>query len=164
MFDFKKTQNNIQGPDLNSKFAMMDRIPLNTKTDYSNINRGIIEKTELSSKFFSKNNISFLQKKIKEGVYTKSNNKFIINDLPEDELLSIMNDIFMYRPRNYPYNISKQIEELNNFVLEKSINDTYNNRIGFINYKRDSTLMHTPISAPLYSNKTDKTLELKPWF
>ena len=35
----------------------------------------------------------------------------------------------MYRPRNYPYNISKQIEELNNFVLEKSINDTYNNRI-----------------------------------
>ena len=118
MFDFKKTQNNIQGPDLNSKFAMMDRIPLNTKTDYSNINRGIIEKTELSSKFFSKNNISFLQKKIKEGVYTKSNNKFIINDLPEDELLSIMNDIFMYRPRNYPYNISKQIEELNNFVLE----------------------------------------------
>lgn len=164
MFDFKKTQNNIQGPDLNSKFAMMDRIPLDTKTDYSNINRGIIEKTELSSKFFSKNNISFLQKKIKEGVYTKSNNNFIINDLPEDELLSIMNDIFMYRPRNYPYNISKQIEELNNFVLEKSINDAYNNRIGFINYKRDSTLMHTPISAPLYSNKTDKTLELKPWF
>lgn len=164
MFDFKKTQNNIQGPDLNSKFAMMDRIPLNTKTDYSNVNRGIIEKTELSSEFFSKNNIYSLQTKIKEGVYTKSNNKLKINDLPENQLLSIMNNMFMYRPRNYPNNISKQIEELNNYVLEKSINDAYNNSIGFINYKRDSTQMHTPISAPLYSNKTNKTLELKPWF
>ena len=47
----------------------MDRIPLNTKTDYSNINRGIIEKTELSSKFFSKNNISFLQKNKRRSIY-----------------------------------------------------------------------------------------------
>tara|TARA_B100000902_G_scaffold399160_1_gene468716 strand:+ start:3973 stop:4467 length:495 start_codon:yes stop_codon:yes gene_type:complete len=164
MFNFENRQNNIQAPDLTAKFAMMDRIPLNTKTDYSNINKGIIEKTELSSNFFSKNNINYLQTKIKEGVYTKSNNQFKINNLPQDELLSIMNNMFLYRPRNHPNNISKQIEELNNFVLEKSINDVYSNNIGYINYKRDSTLMHTPISAPLYSNKTNKTLELKSWF
>ena len=34
----------------------------------------------------------------------------------------------------------------------------------YLKYKEDSSRMHMPMSAPLYSNKTNKTLEQKPWF
>ena len=52
---------NIMGPNISTKFSMMDKIPLPTKTDYSNVLTGTFERTRLSDSYFSQNNIQMIQ-------------------------------------------------------------------------------------------------------
>jgi len=54
---------------------------------------GLIEKTKLSTMFFSENNINLLQKLIKYNVKTKTNK--IISDQSNEELFIIMKSIFL---------------------------------------------------------------------
>ena len=53
---------------------------------------------------------------------------------------------------------------MNNYVINFCVNQVFNEAVAYLRYKEDASNMHVPMSAPLYSNKTDKTLELKPWF
>ena len=64
---------NIMGPNVSTKFSMMDKIPLTTKTDYSNVLTGTFERTRLSDAYFSQNNIQIIQNALRKGVYDKSN-------------------------------------------------------------------------------------------
>jgi len=54
---------------------------------------GLIEKTKLSTMFFSENNINLLQKLIKYNVKTKTNK--IISEQSNEELFIIMKSIFL---------------------------------------------------------------------
>ena len=52
----------IMGPNVSTKFSMMDRIPVNTKTNYLNSLTGNFERSRLSDTFFSQQNIQIIQK------------------------------------------------------------------------------------------------------
>lgn len=155
---------NIMGPNISTKFSMMDKIPLNTRTDYSNSLTGVFEKTNLSNTFFSNQNIEIIQNGLRKGVNDKSNGKIVIDNQPTDTLVTIMRSIFFQNSKNLDTNVREQVEELNNLVLNYAVPKVLNEAISYLKYKEDSSRMHMPMSAPLYSNKTNKTLEQKPWF
>ena len=155
---------NIMGPNVSTKFSMMDKIPLTTKTDYSNVLTGTFERTRLSDAYFSQDNIQIIQNGLRKGVYDRSNQKILVDQQPEDLVVSVMRSMFYQHSKNLEDNIPKQIEDLNKYVIDFCVNQVFNEAVAYLKYKEDSSKMHVPMSAPLYSNKTDKTLELKPWF
>lgn len=155
---------NIMGPNVSTKFSMMDKIPLTTKTDYSNVLTGTFERTRLSDAYFSQDNIQIIQNGLRKGVYDRSNQKILVDQQPQDQVVSVMRSMFYQYSKNLENNIPKQIQDLNKYVIDFCVNQVFNEAVAYLKYKEDSSKMHVPMSAPLYSNKTDKTLELKPWF
>ncbi len=155
---------NIMGPNVSTKFSMMDKIPLTTKTDYSNVLTGTFERTRLSDAYFSQDNIQIIQNGLRKGVYDRSNQKILVDQQPQDQVVSVMRSMFYQHSKNLEDNIPKQIQDLNKYVIDFCVNQVFNEAVAYLKYKEDSSKMHVPMSAPLYSNKTDKTLELKPWF
>ena len=97
-------------------------------------------------------------------MYDKSNKTIIIDEQPTDEVVLIMRNIFFEHSKNLTTNIPQQIQELNNHVINACVNSLLNEAISYLKYKEDSSKMHIPIKPPIYSNKTNKTLETKPWF
>ena len=49
---------NILGPNITTKFSMMDKIPVNSNSNYLNSLTGNLERSKLSDLFFSKQNIA----------------------------------------------------------------------------------------------------------
>ena len=154
----------IMGPNVSTKFSMMDKIPLTTKTDYTNVLTGTFERTRLSNAYFSQDNIQIIQNALRKGVYDKSNQKILIDQQPQDQIVTVMRSIFYQHSKNLDYNIPQQIQELNNYVINFCINTVFNEAVAYLKYKEDSSKMHIPMSAPIYSSKTNKTLEQKPFF
>ena len=155
---------NIMGPNVSTKFSMMDKIPLTTNTDYSNVLTGTFERTTLSDAYFSKNNIQIIQNALRKGVFDKSNKKILVDQQPEDQIVSVMRSIFYQHSNNLQDNIPQQIQNLNEYVIDFCVKEVYNEAVAYLKYKEDCSKMHVPMSRPLYSNKTDKTLEQKPYF
>jgi len=154
----------IMGPNVSTKFSMMDKIPLTTKTDYTNVLTGTFERTRLSDAYFSQDNIQIIQNALRKGVYDKSNQKILIDQQPQDQIVTVMRSIFYQHSKNLDYNIPQQIQELNNYVINFCINTVFNEAVAYLKYKEDSSKMHIPMTAPIYSSKTNKTLEQKPFF
>jgi len=152
---------NIMGPNIAAQFSMMDKIPINTNTNYQNVLAGTFERSQLSTSFFSKNNIDLIQNSIRKGVYDKSNQRILIDKQAEDQVVLVMRSMYLQYSKNLDTNIGKQIEELNNHVLNYCIPSVYNEAVSYLKYKEDSSSMHRPIQHPIYSNKTNKTLEQK---
>jgi|TARA_B110000261_G_C13095229_1_gene361584 hypothetical protein len=155
---------NIMGPNLTTKFSMMDKIPINTNTNYQNVLTGNFERSRLSDSFFSQQNIQIIQNSLRKGVHDKSGGKILIDNQPQDSIVSIMRSMYLQHSKNLETNIPGQIQELNNYVLNYAINNVYSEAVAYIKYRQDASTMHVPMSAPIYSNKTNKTLEQKPWF
>ena len=155
---------NINGPNITTKFSMMDKIPLPTNTNYQNALTGNFERSRLSDAFFSNENISIIQNGLRKGVYDKSNQQILIGNQPLDQIATIMRSMYLQHSKNLEVNISKQIEELNEHVLKYAINIVYSEAVAYLKYKQDVSTLAMPMNAPIYSNKTNKTLENKPWF
>jgi len=152
------------GPNLTTKFSMMDKIPINTNTNYQNVLTGNFERSRLSDSFFSQQNIQIIQNSLRKGVHDKSGGAILIDNQPQDSIVSIMRSMYLQHSKNLETNIPGQIQELNNYVLNYAINNVYSEAVAYIKYRQDASTMHVPMSAPIYSNKTNKTLEQKPWF
>ena len=155
---------NIMGPNLTTKFSMMDKIPLNTNRSYLNSLTGNFERSRLSDTFFSQQNIQIIQNGLRKGVHDKSHGQILIDNQPEDQIATVMRSMYLQHSKNLETNIPQQIQDLNAYVLNFCINNAYNEAVAYLKYKEDSSKMYTPMAAPIYSNKTNKTLEQKPWF
>lgn len=156
---------NILGPNIDKRFSMSDRIPINgTKYSYRDAMTGNWYDTELSKAFFSARNIQIIQNGIRAGVYNKSNHQYIVGEQNQDELQIIMRAIFLQYSKNLCHDIPSQINDLNKIVLEYSINQVYGEADGYMKYKRDASTLVVPIAMPIMSSTNDKQLELKPWF
>jgi hypothetical protein len=155
---------NILGPNISTKFSMMDKIPVTTNTDYGNVLTGTFERTPLSDAYFSLANITIIQNALRKGVYDKSDKKIMIDNQPQDQIVSVMRSMFYQHSKNLPTNIPKQITDLNGYVEKFCINSVYSEAVAYLKYKEDSSKMYVPMAAPIYANKQEKTLELKPWF
>ena len=120
--------------------------------------------SSLSLAYFSKKNIQIIQNAIRAGVYEVSNQQYIIDNQNCDTLKIIMRSVFLQSSVNQPDNISKQIQALNNIVVEYCVKQLYSEAQAYINYKRDVSTMYSPMDRPAQVDVNDKTLEWKTWF
>ena len=156
---------NILGPTIDDRFAMSDRIPINsTKYSFRDSMTGNWYNTKLSNAFFSEKNIQIIQNGIRSGVFNKSNKQYVICEQNPDELQIIMRSIFLQYAKNLPHNLPEQISDLNKNVFDYAINQVYSEAEGYMKYKKDASTMWTPIAMPILSYSNDKQLELKKWF
>ena len=155
---------NILGPNVTTKFSMMDKIPVNTNSNYLNSLTGNFERSKLSDLFFSSKNIENIQNLLIKGVYEKSNSQIIIDKQPTDNIVIIMRSMYLQYSKNLDTKLNEQVNELNSYVLNFCIPKVYSEAVAYLKYKKDASTMHMPMSAPIYSNKTNKTLEQKPFF
>lgn len=154
----------LKSPNTSVLFNMYDKIPANQPTTFRNPTLGLWNETQLSNCFFSKENIQIIQNGIRVGVYTKSNNQYIIGLQDNDSLKIIMRSIFLQYAANKKHNITSQIQELNKMVLNYCIESVYGEAQGYIKYLYDASTLVVPISHPVMANNSDKELVLKPWF
>lgn len=83
--------------------------------------RGNWEKSELSDLFFKPENVCIIQNSIRRFVFNNSQPKgYLIDDQSVDELKIIMRAIYYQYAKHLPFNLSGQIEELNQYVVNWS--------------------------------------------
>ena len=75
----------------------------------------------------------------------------------------IMRSIFLQHAKNLPTQITQQVQELDQMVLDYAIPQVLGEAVGYVKFKNDSSMMYTPMTRPT-STYNNNTLELKPWF
>ena len=151
-------------PDSNSLFSLYDKIPVNQCTTFQNPLEGLWDDTNVSRAFFSRENIQILQNGIRAGVYQRSNGLYIIDPQPCDVLKVIMRGIYLQYAANQPDHITEQVIQLNQKVLDYSIQQIYGEAQGYLKYLDDASTLVVPIAHPVQASNKERTLELKPWF
>ena len=155
---------NITGFNPFMRFQMHDKIATQQQdTSFRNALTGNWQNSNLSSTFFSGENIRILQNGIRAGVYKKSNGRFQIADQDEDTLKIIMRSIFLQHSTNLPNNISQQVAAINKMVIDYSVPQIYGEAVSYVKYKNDVSTLVVPIDRPT-STYENNTLEWKSWF
>jgi hypothetical protein len=171
MSDYENVNyNNIFIPNniINGRVDIINTKPINKKekiisTEHYNnsISRNIVA-TNLSEGFFSKDNIKELQKNIIKEVYERSDEKFIISNQSEQELLVIMRSYYLQFAKNMPNDIYYQIQQLNKMVIDWAVIEIISNIRQYIHYKKTVSALPMPLErSQLSSQKGTKNLELK---
>ena len=143
-------------------FFLQDKIVKDSRTTYDNL-KYAQQNTLVSNLFFSTKNVTILQNAIRAGIYKISNEKYIIDNQDGDTLNVVMRAIYLQNSLNLPDNVTKQIEDLNNIVIQYCIPRIYSEVQGYVRYKEDASTLAVPLDKPI-SVYTDKTLELKSFF
>lgn len=157
--------NKTQGPDITNLFAMYDKIPANQCATFREPTLGQWDETSLSKGYFSKQNIQIIQNGIRAGVYEKSNGQYVIGPQDCDALKIIMRSVFLQHAANQSQNITGQIQQLNQIVLDYCIFHVYSEAQGYMKYLYDVTTLAVPMSMPVVETQKDKNNYLMPnWF
>jgi len=90
--------------------------------------------TNLEIYFFSDENMDIINKQLILTVYKKSNKLYKINKQPSESLLIVMRYVFLEYARHLPYNITQQIRELNNVVIDEILPNIFTNITQKIEY------------------------------
>lgn len=156
--------NIVQPPDVHKKFGMTEKIAIDYKsTDYRNAVKGELERNNLNTLFFSKENIQMLQNGIRVGVYEMSNNKYILSNQNENNLKIIMKNIYTDYASYDPDAITQEIEKLNKLVLDYCVPMVYNESVAYEKYCFDQSTIVRPLELPKNHDRNFKQLEMKPW-
>jgi hypothetical protein len=155
---------NIKSPDTANLFQMYDKIPAHQCTTFRNPTEGLWTENTLSNVFFSKENIQIIQNGIRAGVFKRSKGQYTIGEQDCDTLKIIMRSVFLQNSSNLPYDVTKQVQELNKMVLDYCIQQVYGEATGYIKYISDVSTLAIPIAHPVMSSNSDRQLELKSWF
>ena len=111
--------------------------------------RGNWEQNTLSQTFFSPQNMKILQHAIRKAVYERSGDKkYIIDDQSVDELKMIMRGIFYQYDRNLDTNVSEQVKDLNNKVIDWSAPHILSAVDHYNYYINDISHMPVPMQQP----------------
>lgn len=125
--------------------------------------QGQRETTELSERFFSKDNIEQLQRGIREGVSRRSNGRYRVGPQEEKNLLIVMQHVFFEEAHYLESDVKGQLSTLNAEVLKYCVDNVYKNYQHYVQYRKDIDAPPSIMERPSYS-RTDKTLEFKGWF
>ena len=154
----------LKTPNTSALFTMYDKIPATQCSTFRDPTQGLWSETVLSKAFFSKQNIQIIQNGIRYGVYNKSKNQYLVGEQDCDSLKIIMRSIFLQYSANKVGNISNQVRELNQMILNYCIAQVYSEAQGYMKYLYDVSTLAVPIIHPIMANNNDRELELKPWF
>lgn len=119
---------------------------------------------DLSTLFFSIQNIDALHEGIRYRVYVESNRKHVIGRQSDQELKIVMRSIYLQFSKNTSQDCVGQVRELNSRVLNWAVPEILSNLKQFDVYRQDASSMPMPMAhAPLMTTKGTKTLEQKKW-
>jgi hypothetical protein len=157
--------NRTESPDITELFAMYDKIPANQCATFREPTLGQWDETTLSKVFFSKENIQIIQNGIRAGVYKKSNGQYVIGPQDCDSLKIIMRSVFLQHAANQPDNITAQIKELNQMILDYCVFHVYSEAQGYMKYLYDVSTLAVPMATPVMEGQRDKNNYKMPnWF
>ena len=127
--------------------------------------RGNWEVTPVSQSYFSPDNIKLLQNAIRRYVYEKSQPKgYVIDDQSVDELKIIMRAIYYQYSRNLPFDIPKQVSDLNEYVVNWSGPHIMSAVDHYYYYLNDISHMPVPLMQPVCMNSAGtKSLPYQPF-
>tara|TARA_Y100000389_G_scaffold204951_1_gene261173 strand:- start:24079 stop:24525 length:447 start_codon:yes stop_codon:yes gene_type:complete len=146
--------------DINTKFSLMDRIPLKDNTFFNSINDIYNSNNVIKNNYFSQQNISNIEQGIKNLLLKHNIKSYNINN---DELIMNMKIIYNENYDEFNNNSANEIEKLNNKIINLISNNIYKNNIQYNKYIENINYMHTPIDRPIYSNYKNNSLEPNSW-
>jgi hypothetical protein len=100
--------------------------------------------------FYSKENIDYIQKSIILKVYNDTDKNIILKQQKSHIMLQIMNNYWLNYCKYLPYDFKKQIEDLNNLIINASSKELINQSFYHLNYlknKDNLLLLDTPINT-----------------
>ena len=157
--------NKTKGPEISKLFEMYDKIPVNQCVTFREPTLGQWDETPLSKVYFSRENIQIIQNGIRAGVYEKSNQQYTVSQQDCDTIKIIMRSIFLQHSANQLQNISQQIQQLNQMVLDYCIFHVYSEAQSYIKYLHDVSTLAVPLSTPVVETQKDKNNYKMPnWF
>jgi hypothetical protein len=157
--------NLLEPEDPDVKFRMFEKIAIKNKaTPYREALNGQWEVNVLSQAFFSAENIQIIQNGIRAGVYRLSDGKMNVPPQNIDQIKIVMRSIYLQYARHKKENITEQIENMNNLVLEYCVPFVYNEAKSYIKYLQDQSTLVVPLEREVRSDRVYHQLELKPWF
>lgn len=136
----------------------------NECSSYDEALTGTLECSKLSKAFFSKENMQIIQNSIRANVYRISNNKHVIGQQDSTNLKIIMRAIFLQYTRSFSTNITKQISDLNNIVVNHCVPKILTEIDAYLKYKNDVSTLVVPIDRPIQTDFKYKTNEFKRFF
>ncbi len=117
--------------------------------------------TDVSSVFFSDNNIDLLQFGIRNRILNDTQGKYNIVKQSETDLKIIMRSIYFQYGKNLAENIKEQVLELNTRVIEWSVNEIKSNIKQSERYIMDISTLPVPLDrSTLPSQKGLRQLEI----
>ena len=119
----------------------------------------------LSVLYFSKENAERIHILIRHNVWLQSGKKHIISKQSTLQLEIIMRSIFLQFSKNLRNNLKEQIDQLNSYVIDYSVNRILSGIAQYLGYKKDISSLPTIMDYPDYlSTAGEKSLENKAWF
>lgn len=107
--------------------------------------KNIHVENKVSALFFSRHNIDTLQSGIRYSVYKRSQNKHIIDNQSENDLMVIMRSIYLQYSKNLPYGIVEQVKKLNSMVLDYCVPNILREVNQYHNYTNDIGSLPIPL-------------------
>ena len=155
---------NINDSKISNKTTMFHNIKTNDCCSYDEALTGTLECSFLSKAFFSKENMQIIQNSIRASVYEISNKQHVIAQQDIVNLKIIMRAIYLQYTRNNKSNITQQITDLNNIIVEKCVSKILTELDAYIKYKNDVSTLVVPLERPTQTNYKYKTNEFKRFF
>ena len=152
---------NQNGPPMPAVFTMGDRIPVSYPPSFREALNDVWQETPLSTAFFSKANVAALQKGIQDGVFRMSNGQFRIGMQSDEQLRTIMRNIFAVNSKHSTDNLERQVQGLNNMVLRQTIRQVYGEAEGYMKYRRDASKIAVPLAPPMMTKSNHRQLIYK---
>lgn len=135
---------------------------INNEKFYAEAVVGSIKPNPVSNLYFSCNNIDVLQDGIRYMIYKLTGGKHIIGRQSDHDLKIVMRSIYFQYSKNLPRNIIGQVKELNEKVLDWTVNEILSNLKQYDKYREDTSTLPMPLDyGPLETQKGTKTLETK---
>ena len=116
------------------------------------------EQGKLEDIFFSNENIDIINKHLILSVFKKSNGKFKISTQSNEKLIIVMRYIFLEYAKHLPFNIDKQIAELNCRVVGDILPNIFTNVRQKIDYLRDIDCPREQVPLPINTKSENKEL------
>ncbi len=114
--------------------------------------RGIQELSPLSSLYFGEKNIDRLQWLLKKNIYINSCGKYVIDRQDDAELLIIMRSVYLEYSLNNNFDYEKQIDALNEKVLEFAVPQVLSAVNLYSQYLKDSSNPLRTLDRPQYES------------
>ena len=112
----------------------------------------------IKNKLISDNNIEYIQKKLIDIVYQKTNGKIIIPKQNKTHLILIITDIYETQSKNLNYDIDIQVNDLNNQVINYCLDSIKIEINSYLKYLIDSSSPYTNLDRPMNVNKNNRNL------